>query len=91
MKKTIKVRRDEGCAPTAGSAVRRWAILDDDGETVRNGDVILFSYGIPPVRVFGSVVLLKRELWVLTPGHNPDRCRMAELRDHVGAFYKQNV
>jgi len=64
-------------------------ILDDDGEKVRNGDVILFSYGIPPVRVFGSVVILKRELWVLTPGHNPDRCRMAELRDHVGGFYKE--
>jgi len=65
-------------------------ILDDDDQRVSDGDEIHFSYGIPPVRVDGIVVTIKRELWVLTPGHNPNRCKMEDLRDFVGNFYKSN-
>ena len=65
-------------------------ILDDDGESVKNGDTIVFCYGIPPVRVTGPIVVRKGTLWVLTPGHNPDRCLMSELRGHVGNFYKSH-
>jgi len=63
-------------------------IKDDDGVRVRHGDVILFSYGIPPIRVYGSVVYEEGDLWVLTPGHTPERERMSELRDSVERFYK---
>jgi hypothetical protein len=62
-------------------------ILDDDGVRVRHGDVIVFSYGIPPIRVYGSVVFEQEDLWVLTPGHTPERERMSQLRKSVGTFY----
>jgi hypothetical protein len=63
-------------------------IKDDDGARVRHGDVIVFSYGIPPIRVYGSVVYEQGDLWVLTPGHTPERERMSRLRKFVGTFYK---
>jgi len=62
--------------------------LDSDGETIRDGDEISFSYGIPPVRVVAMVEYFEGELWALTPGHNPSRCRVSELADCVGVFYK---
>jgi len=61
---------------------------DDDGEEVQDGDEIFFSYGIPPVRVTAQVEYFEGELWALTPGHNPSRCRLSELRDYVELFYK---
>jgi len=67
---------------------RRIAMLCDDGEQVSDGDEIIFSYGIPPVRVCAQVEAFEGELWALTPGHNPSRCRLSELRDHVELFYK---
>lgn len=65
------------------------AVIDDDGETVMVGDRISFSYGIPPVKVVGEVAFLGGELHVMTPGHKPDRCKMEDLREYVGCFYKE--
>lgn len=64
--------------------------VDEDGNPVGDGDAISFSYGIPPVRVSGQVGWLNGELWVFTPGHNPTRCKMTELREYVGCFYREN-
>lgn len=61
---------------------------DDDGNDVRVGDRITFSYGIPPVWVIGTIVLRKRRWVVLTPGHNPPTCRLKRLRKYVGAWFK---
>jgi len=67
---------------------RRLVMLCDDGEKVGDGDEIIFSYGIPPVRVCAQVEAFEGELWALTPGHNPSRCRLSELRAHVELLYK---
>ena len=61
---------------------------DDDGEPVRAEDSIFFICGLPPAPVTGLVVYEKGDLWVLTPGHNPDRCKLSEIRQHIGAYYK---
>lgn len=61
---------------------------DDDGREVRAGDVVLFSYGIPPVRVEAKIADLNGTLFAMTPGHKPDKCKLSELRKHVSNFYK---
>lgn len=71
-----------------GGSDHRLVMLDSDGDKVSDGDEITFSYGIPPVRVCAQVEAFEGELWALTPGHNPSRCRLSELRDHVELFYK---
>ena len=62
-------------------------IKDADGKWVRNGCTILFSYGIPPVRVEAPVIRRGSKLIVVTKGHNPAECPLSELRDHVGEFW----
>ena len=61
---------------------------DDDGIRIKERDWVMFTYGIPPVYVRGEVVRRDNRLIVLTPGHNPTHCRLSELRDFVGSFYK---
>ena len=66
------------------------SILDSNDEPVTAGDEITFAYGngIPPVRVCAKVEEIEGHLWALSPGHNPSRCKLSELRDHVKIFYK---
>ena len=61
---------------------------DDDGKLVGAGDVVVFSYGTPPVRVEGLVKQGIGCLWVLTPGHNPEATKLRSLRRYVGAWWK---
>ena len=61
---------------------------DDDGIRIKERDWLMFTYGIPPVYVRGEVVRQKDVLRVLTPGHKPESCRLSELREFVGSFYK---
>lgn len=61
---------------------------DEDGLPIRAGDVIQFSYGIPPVRVEAKIKDIDGTLYAMTPGHKPDKCRLSELRRHVGNFYR---
>jgi hypothetical protein len=61
---------------------------DDDGIRIKQGMWVSFTYGIPPVCVAGEVVRQGNLLVVLTPGHNPPQCRLSELRECVGEFYK---
>ena len=63
-------------------------IRDSDGEDVCAGDMITFSYGIPPVRVEAHVIERKGRLIVLTPGHNPEECPLHGLRHYIGEFWK---
>jgi hypothetical protein len=42
-----------------------------DGETIKTGDLVAFSYGIPPVRVEGPVSVKDGQLYMATPGHGP--------------------
>lgn len=61
---------------------------DMDGKPVAAGDTIVFSYGIPPVRVEARLAESGGEVWALTPGHKPDRCKLKDLPKHVGEYYK---
>ena len=61
---------------------------DNDGETVRAGDTISFSFGIPPKRVEG--VLFERDGKLIMPcnGVTPKEASLEQLRRHVGGFWK---
>lgn len=61
---------------------------DSDGAEVRAGDFIHFSFGIPGRAVDAEVVEENGRLVALTPGCKPEKCRLDELRKHVGEFWK---
>lgn len=61
---------------------------DVDGVTIKAGDTIVFSYGIPPLRVEAPVVIENGKLVAITTGHNPPKCELRHLKKHVGSFYK---
>ena len=63
-------------------------LRDDNGTWVGSGDTIEFSYGIPPVPVVARVVSRGKQLFALTPGHNPPSVNLRSLRQHVGGWYK---
>lgn len=63
-------------------------IRDMNGVPIVAGDTIVFSYGIPGVRVEAKVSNIKGVLWAMTPGHTPDRCRLDQLEKFVGIFWK---
>jgi len=56
-------------------------IKDSDGTEVKEGDIIHFSYGIPPVGVRAPVVMRGGKLIALTTGHNPSECPVSK-KDH---------
>jgi hypothetical protein len=62
--------------------------IDDDGNRVRAGDTIFFSYGIPPVYVKAEIIDRDGKLVALTPGHCPSECTLKRLRRYVGAWYR---
>ena len=51
--------------------MRRLRLRDDDGEWVQAGDVVRFTYGIPPLVAEAKVVQRAGQLIALTPEHNP--------------------
>lgn len=61
---------------------------DSDGNEIRAGDLISFSFGIPPIGVVARVVDRGGHLFALTPRYKPAECRLDHLRSHVGDFYK---
>jgi len=62
--------------------------MNIEPKEIKAGDTISFSYGIPPIHVRAKVVDIDGTLWVLTPGHNPDKCRLDLLPEYVGAIYE---
>jgi hypothetical protein len=62
--------------------------LDSDGQEVKAGDSITFSYGIPGVRVEAPVVEVDGKLIALTVGHKPPKIALSKLKSHVGLYYK---
>lgn len=63
-------------------------VKDAEGAVVRAGDFITFAYGSPPVAVDAEIVEERGRLVALTPGHKPEKCRLDQLRKHVGDFWK---
>ena len=65
---------------------------DDDGKLVGDGDRIVFSYGTPPVQVNALVVGCPcgcKQLLVVTGEHRPHCVRLRNLRQYVGAWWKE--
>lgn len=62
-------------------------MLDSDDKIVKAGDKIIFSYGIPPVRVIAPIVLEDGKLVAITKGHTPSKCELKKLKKYVGQFY----
>jgi hypothetical protein len=65
----------------------RKPVKDDEGVEVREGDVIHFGYGIPPVGVKAPVISRDGVLIAITKGHKPAECPVHQLRRHVGNFW----
>ncbi len=65
----------------------RGKLVDCEGVEVRAGDIVHFSYGIPPVGVSAPVVRRGGKLIAITKGHNPEQCPVSELEEHVGVFW----
>ena len=64
-------------------------VRDGDGKPVNAGDMIHFSYGIPPVGVLARLEARNGRLWVIVPPpHKPSKCSLSQLRRAVGYFRK---
>lgn len=59
-----------------------------DGEKIREGDLVAFCYGIPPVRVEAIVTNKNGQLWLDTPGHKPGGGTLAFIDRHAGPIWK---
>ena len=55
-------------------------IKDSEGNWVKAGDLVGFSYGIPPICVRGRVVDRNGVLMLPTPGHTPEIASLKYLR-----------
>lgn len=65
-------------------------LLDSDGNEVKAGDTIIFSYGIPPVKVIAPIEERDGKLWAITKGHNPEICNARALKKMNIEFWKEN-
>lgn len=63
------------------------ALRDSDGTEVKEGDILSFAYGIPPVPVLARVIERDGKLIALTPGHKPKECPVSQLEKHVCDFW----
>lgn len=61
---------------------------DNEGETVRAGDLIAFSFGTPGRRVEGRLFTRAGQLIMPTPDVTPKEATLPMLRKHVGGFWK---
>ena len=61
-------------------------VTDSDGAPVFQGDVVSFSYGIPPISVRAKIESHDGRFYAMTPGHRPSRCPLGELMYCVGDF-----
>ncbi|MEL7447294.1 MAG: hypothetical protein AAGK02_16055 [Pseudomonadota bacterium] len=57
---------------------------DEDGTPVKAGDVIRFSFGIPPIIVDALVEDRDGKLWALTPDVNPKESTIGQLISNCG-------
>lgn len=62
---------------------------DSDGAKLKAGDTVIFSYGIPPLRVEAPLVEKNGKLVAITKGHTPSECEVKELIGYVGNIYKK--
>lgn len=63
-------------------------IMDTSEEKVEVcvGDIVFFSYGIPPIAVKAEVALVDDVVMVLTPNSNPKQTELETLEYYVDDF-----
>jgi len=61
-------------------------IVDINEVEVKEGDIVHFSYGIPPVSVNAEITSREDKLIVETPNHSPLSCFLNQLEELVGEF-----
>ena len=64
---------------------------DRYGKKVKEGDRLESAYGIPGRRIVGTVTSIDGELWVLTPGHEPSKCKLRAFKRYLGEFEVQEA
>ena len=71
-----------------GIAYQYTELKDTSEENIEvyDGDIISFSYGIPPIRVNAEVKFIDGAFMVLTPGHRPEMSDLQNLYSYVGDF-----
>ena len=69
---------------TGSASIRKRHPRDMDGEPVKAGDTVAFSYGIPPVYVEGVVFERNGRLILPTPGHKPEEESLWSIKRHYG-------
>lgn len=62
-------------------------LFDADNKEVCEGDLVYFSFGIPPTAVKAEVKLQHGCFCVLTPDLNPEWCLLGNLETYVGEFF----
>ena len=62
---------------------------DSEGQCIKPGDIVRFSYGLPPIAVDAKIVRRGGRLTALTPGHNPPSCPVHSLKRFVGELHIQ--
>jgi len=77
-----------GSGMSRKNKVHPLVLLDDNGERTIAGDVVRFSYGIPPVVVDAPIVERGGKLIGLCPGHNPPEVKLRSLRRYVGNWWR---
>lgn len=63
-------------------------VKDDDGYKLCVGDIVRFSFGIPPIVVAAPIEEIDGRYYAMTPDHNPKKCELRRLRQHVGNIYR---
>lgn len=59
---------------------------DINNVEVEKGDIVRFSYGIPPISAEAEIIEREGKLVVSTPKHDPISCFLSQLEELVGEF-----
>ncbi len=59
-----------------------------NGEIIKVGDYVAFSFGVPPTRVEGTVTVNNGQLYLATPGVKPSGGTLAFIEKHTGTLRK---
>lgn len=64
----------------------------DCGTIIKDGDVISFSYGIPPTREIADISEIDGRLFATMRGNSkPNQCALGKLKKYVERIYKEKL